>query len=385
MAGKTTTRRPLRRAATKVTAAASALAAIKTVIGDYPTAGVVGPDPPDRGAIPTGVLPIDVLTGVGGFPRGRLTILHGPEGSGKTTLALEAVAECQRRGGLGVYLDLEAKLDYRYAAAIGVDLSCLTVDVPKSIELGYELLEKVVDTIATKAPDLPVVIVWDSYHAGEAHASATKKWTEADFPREAKAYSVCSRRFKSVLARSGAVMIGISQVRSKIDSFGPGHKDIVAVGNAPLFYASVILRLRPNTRAAQTGKATGHPVVAFVQKSCVGDPFRLGTFHVRYGAGTDKEADLFEGLKMVGLAHRASTGLRIHPVGDCDPWKCDDIEVFRETVLADPELRETLTRAVYDGIEAARNTLPVADPGEIVADADELAAVLAREGGDDDK
>lgn len=256
--------------------------------------------PRARGVLPSGCDALDAALGVGGYPEGRLTVLHGPEACGKSTLALHAAAECQRAGGVVLYLDFEHKLDEPYAAALGVDLGALVVATPPHIERAFALLEQACAKLAEgDGEPTPVLLVWDSLHAAVGRRTFEADWEKEHFSPEARAYSLGLARFVPTLSRTRAVLLAISQVRMKLDGYMPAEK--VGVGRAPLFYASVIVKLRAK-RARGTVRREGELVEAVVVKNQVAPPYRVVNFPMVYGRGVDGPGAVLEAARLTGLA-----------------------------------------------------------------------------------
>jgi recombination protein RecA len=242
---------------------------------------------------------VDAIIGIGGYPEGRVVIIHGPEASGKTTLLLEAIATCQAEGGVGIFLDFEHKLDLGYAKSLGVDVDSLVLAGPPYIEKGFELIEAILTKLGGADNDVPVVIGWDSLQAAIGLRTFKGDWDTSGFPPEAQAYSRGFARIVPVLSRTRAIMIGISQVRMKLEGWGSREK--VGVGNAPLFFATLILKVKPvKTKGAVKRDLSGEMIEVLVRKNQVAAPYGRVTIPVVYGHGTDGIASLFEAAKIVG-------------------------------------------------------------------------------------
>lgn len=264
---------------------------------------------PDKepGVLSSGVDTVDVATGVGGWPEGRFAILHGPEGCGKTTLALLAVAECQRQGGVAVYLDFEAKIDHHYVEALGVDLDALILSTPLHIERGFNFIEKCLTLARRASADCPVLFVWDSLHAGVGKKRYAIDYEEGHFNPETAAYSHGLSKLIPKLFLGRGILLGISQVRMKLDGFKAREK--VGVGNAPLFYASMIAKLRATKPKGNVKKGrTGEQVTVRFVKNQVAVPFSTAEYHNVYGTGPDVPASTLLAAEMVGLSDAPTKG-----------------------------------------------------------------------------
>ena len=254
----------------------------------------------------TGIDSLDVALGVGGFPAGRMIIVHGGEGVGKTTLCLIAIAVIQSLVGIAVYSDIERKLDLPWARKMGVNLDDLILIYPNSIEEGFEVFEKTARLVRQQDPErkVPVIMVWDSLQSGLAKRTVEATYADAsnDFPRESKAYSQGLAKFVPCLSQTGVVFLATSQIRIKMDGFG-GGKEKVGVGQAPLFYASAIINLR-NARSKGSVKRgfVQAGVEAVVVKNQVAKPWRIARFDNVFGEGLDRGGATFYAALAVGTA-----------------------------------------------------------------------------------
>lgn len=254
----------------------------------------------------TGLDSLDVALGVGGFPAGRMIIIHGGEGVGKTTLCLIAIAVIQSLGGIAVYADIERKLDLGWARKMGVNVEELILVYPESIEEGFEVFQKTARLVRAQDSDrrIPVIMVWDSLQSGLAKRTVDATYADAsnDFPRESKAYSQGLAKFVPCLSQTGVVFLATSQIRIKMDGFG-GGKEKVGVGQAPLFYASAIVQLR-NARSKGSIKRgfVEAGVEAVIVKNQVSKPWRIARFDNVFGDGLDRGGSTFYAALAVGTA-----------------------------------------------------------------------------------
>lgn len=250
----------------------------------------------------TGCIALDVASGVGGYPWGKVAILHGDESSGKTTLALLAVAECQKLGGVALYLDWEHKLDARYAAALGVDVENLIIGDPDYIEAGFKLLTRAAVHARTLDPDCPILFVWDSLQQADAKRTFESDWDASGYPPEAGAYSRGLRRFTTILDRMKAILLMINQVRVEIDGgFVPKQK--VGVGKACGHAATIVIRLKNSrSKGSLAGPAEGDEVRAVFSKNQVAAPWKVATFTNIYGRGPERYGATLAAAEAVGIA-----------------------------------------------------------------------------------
>ena len=268
---------------------------------------VIDTDKLSPNVLSSGVASLDVATGIGGYPEGRFIILHGAEASGKSTLALHAVAECQKAGGVVIYLDFEHKLDLNYAEALGVDVESMVLAGPPYIEKGFELLVAAAEKIREDDADTPILFVWDSLQAAISRRSFDGDYDKEQFSPEAGAYARGFAKFVPKLSETKAILIGISQVRMDLGGFMAKEK--VAVGKAPLFYASIIMRIKAK-RARGATKGVGEREAIEVQmiKNQVGTPYQIARFDIVYGQGVDKMVAIVEAADSLGLLKKGKSG-----------------------------------------------------------------------------
>jgi recombination protein RecA len=321
----------------------------------------------DVAVIPTTSLSVDYALGVGGIPRGRVVEIFGPESSGKTTLALHIVAQAQRMGGVGAFIDAEHALDPDYAKKVGVDVDNLMVSQPDSGEQALEITE-----ILIRSGALDVVVI-DSVAALVPKAELDGEMGDAHVGLQARLMSQALRKLTGIVAKSQTSLVFINQIREKIGVMF-GNPETTTGGRALKFYASLRIDIRRIASIKEGEQTIGSRTKLKVVKNKVAPPFRVAEFDILYGEGISREGDLLD----LGTVHKV--------VDKSGSWYSygelrlgQGRENARTFLKDNPDLSEEIDQKLRAalGLRTAGAPAPIAPETEVEFDREALPAANA--------
>ncbi|WP_019148651.1 recombinase RecA [Timonella senegalensis] len=310
--------------------------------------------------IPSGSIALDVALGIGGFPRGRVVEVYGPESSGKTTIALHAVANAQRNGGIAAFIDAEHALDPEYAKKLGVDTDALLVSQPDTGEQALEIADMLIRSGAID------IIVIDSVAALTPKAEIEGEMGDSHVGLQARLMSQALRKITGALSTTGTTAVFINQLREKIGVFF-GSPETTTGGKALKFYASVRLDIRRIETLKEGSEPVGNRTRVKVVKNKMAPPFKQAEFDILYGQGISREGSLID----MGVEHGF-----VRKSGSWFTYDGDQLgqgkENARKFLRDNPELANEIERRIKEklGIIAAPEG---AEPGAPAPAADGMA------------
>lgn len=290
--------------------------------------------------VSSGALTLDLALG-GGLPKGRVIEIYGPESSGKTTLALHAVAEMQREGGIAAFVDAEHALDPTYAAALGVDIENLLIAQPDTGESGLEIVDQLVRSAAVD------VVVVDSVAALVPRAEIEGEMGDAQVGLQARLMSKAMRKITGNISKTGCMVIFLNQLRSKIGGMGYGPQEVTTGGNALKFYASVRLDIRRIQTLKKGTEEYGNRARVKVAKNKVAPPFRRAEFDIIFGEGISNIGCLVDLAEETGFLKRK---------GSWYSYKDENVAQGRDNVIqylkTNPDIKAEIEAQVRSKLDA---------------------------------
>ena len=312
--------------------------------------------------ISSGVLPLDVALGIGGYPKGRIVEIFGPEGSGKTTIALCAVAEAQKAGGIAAFIDAEHALDPRLASTLGVDVPNLYLAQPDSGEQALYILDQMVRSGAVD------IVVVDSVAALTPQAEIDGRIGESQMGLQARLMSYSLRRLASVIAKTNCIVIFINQLRAMISTgYGQGPTETTTGGRALKFYASIRLEVRRGKKIDKGDVTIGHELYLKVVKNKLAPPFRIGHTSLIYGRGIPRDIVVVDMAIDYGIIVKKGSWLA---------YKGETLGQGRESVaqfLAEhKELQDEIVKGIMTKVSEGLGYMPGAENEQDEEDNDNL-------------
>ncbi len=297
----------------------------------------------DVEVIPSGSLGLDIALGVGGYPRGRVIEIYGPESSGKTTLTLHAIAEAQKNGGIAAFIDAEHAFDRFYAEKLGIDIDNLIISQPDNGEQALEITDNLIRSGAID------IVVIDSVAALTPKSEIEGEMGDSKMGLHARLMSQALRKLTGSISKTNCTVIFINQLREKIGVMF-GNPETTTGGNALKFYASVRLDIRRSTQIKDTdGAVQGNKTRVKVVKNKVAPPFRLAEFDIMYGEGISKIGEIID----LGVEYEI-----IKKSGSWFSYGDTKLGQGRDAVKAllndNPELYEELEAKIREAIKAIK-------------------------------
>ncbi len=298
--------------------------------------------------IPTGSIGLDIALGIGGLPKGRVVEIYGPESSGKTTLAIHAIAESQKRGGIAAFIDAEHAFDRTYAQKLGVDIENLLISQPDNGEQALEIADNLIRSGAID------IIVIDSVAALVPKAEIEGEMGDSKMGLQARLMSQALRKLTGMISKTGCCCIFINQLREKIGVMF-GNPETTTGGNALKFYASVRLDVRRISQIKDTDEVSGNRVKVKIVKNKVAPPFRLAEFDIMFGEGISKAGEIID------------LGVEYNIIKKSGSWFSygetrlgQGRDAVKNLILDNPEMMEELEKKIKDAVAGVEVTPAVA-------------------------
>ncbi len=291
------------------------------------------------GVIPSGSLGLDIALGIGGYPRGRVIEIYGPESSGKTTLTLHAIAEAQKAGGLAAFIDAEHAFDRTYAEKLGVDVENLIISQPDNGEQALEITDNLIRSGAID------IIVIDSVAALTPKAEIEGEMGDSRMGLQARLMSQALRKLTATISKTKCTCIFINQLREKIGVMF-GNPETTTGGNALKFYSSVRLDIRRVSQIKTGDEASGNHVRVKVVKNKVAPPFRQTEFDIMFGEGISKVGEILDVGVEKGIVQKSGSWYSYN-----DSKLGQGRDAVKDLLKDNPELSEELEEAIKEAIK----------------------------------
>ena len=289
--------------------------------------------------IPTGSIALNAALGVGGYPKGRIIEIYGPESSGKTTLAIHAIAEAQKAGGIAAFIDAEHAFDRFYAAKLGVDIDNLWISQPDNGEQALEIAEQLIRSSAID------IIVIDSVAALTPKAEIEGDMGDNRVGLQARLMSQALRKLTSTISKTNTTCIFINQLREKIGVMF-GNPETTTGGNALKFYASVRLDIRRATQLKDGEEVIGNQVRVKVVKNKVAPPFRKAEFDIMFGEGISRSGEIIDLGAELGIIKKSGSWYSYN-----DTKLGQGRDAAKQCIQDNPELAEELEGLIFNALK----------------------------------
>lgn len=326
-------------ASDKMKALEAAMQKIEKTYGKGSIMNMASQSVEDIEVIHTGSLTLDIALGVGGYPRGRIVEIYGPESSGKTTLAIHAIAEVQKAGGLAAIIDAEHAFDRFYAEKLGIDLSKLWISQPDNGEQALEIAEQL---IRSSAVDLVVI---DSVAALTPKSEIDGDMGESKVGLQARLMSQALRKLTGYINKSNTTCIFINQLRDKIGGYG--SLETTTGGNALKYYASVRIEIRRGSQVKDSDEVTGYLTKVKVAKNKVAPPFRKAEFDLMFGEGISKVGEIVDLGSDLGIIRKSGSWYNYE-----DTRLGQGREAAKETLRTNVDLADLIEGKIHEAIKA---------------------------------